>query len=104
MCADSKGSGETARMSRAFAGRLCDKYQNLMSWLKQKLGCQHTGKEPFTWLTTCSVFGAVFDVSISFPLDVVTGVKDVIVSVPDHWPFTFTSGAAFCRLAISEVF
>ena len=37
MCANSEGSGETARMRRlawAFAGRLCDKYHNLMSWLK----------------------------------------------------------------------
>ena len=36
MCANSEGSGETARMHRlawAFAGRLCDKYHNLMSWL-----------------------------------------------------------------------
>ena len=31
-----EGSGETVRMIRlawAFAGRLCDKYHNLMSWL-----------------------------------------------------------------------
>ena len=37
MCANSKDSGETAQMCRltwAFAGRLCDKYHNLMSWLK----------------------------------------------------------------------
>ena len=36
MCANSKGSGETARMCRlawALAGRLCDKYHNLMNWL-----------------------------------------------------------------------
>ena len=36
MCANSEGSGETARMRRlafAFAGRLCDKYHNLMSKL-----------------------------------------------------------------------
>ena len=36
MCVNSEGSGETARMPRltwAFAGRLCDKYHNLMSWL-----------------------------------------------------------------------
>ena len=36
MCASSEGSGETARMRRlagAFAGRLCGKYHNLMSWL-----------------------------------------------------------------------
>ena len=35
-CANSEGSGETARMRRlawAFASRLCDKYHNLMSWL-----------------------------------------------------------------------
>ena len=39
MCANSKGSGETARMRMlawAFAGRLCDKYHNLMSWLKSR--------------------------------------------------------------------
>ena len=37
MCANSEGSGETAQMCRlvwAFAGRLCDKYHNLISWLK----------------------------------------------------------------------
>ena len=36
MCANSESSGETARMRRfawAFAGRLCDKYDNFMSWL-----------------------------------------------------------------------
>ena len=36
MCANSEGSGETARMgrlARAFVGRLCDKYHNLMNWL-----------------------------------------------------------------------
>ena len=36
MCANSEGSGETARMCRlawAFAGSLCDKYHILMSWL-----------------------------------------------------------------------
>ena len=37
MSANSEGSGETVRMrrlARGFAGRLCDKYHNLMSWLK----------------------------------------------------------------------
>ena len=37
MCANSKDAGETAQMRRlawAFAGRLYDKYHNLMSWLK----------------------------------------------------------------------
>ena len=36
MCANSEGSGDTAQMHRlawAFAGRLCDKNLNLMSWL-----------------------------------------------------------------------
>ena len=36
MCANSEGSGETAwmrRLARVFAGRLCDKYHNLLSWL-----------------------------------------------------------------------
>ena len=36
MCANSEGSGETARMRRldwAFADRICDKYQILMGWL-----------------------------------------------------------------------
>ena len=40
MCANSEGSGKTARMRRlawAFAGRLCDKYQNLMC----PLNCQN---------------------------------------------------------------
>ena len=41
MCANSEGSGETARMPRlawAFTGRLCDKYHNLMSWCIYALG------------------------------------------------------------------
>ena len=36
MCTNSEGSGDSSRMRRlawAFAGRLCDKYHNLMSWL-----------------------------------------------------------------------
>ena len=36
MCAKSEGSGETEwvrRLAWAFAGRLCDKYHNLISWL-----------------------------------------------------------------------
>ena len=40
MCANGEGSGETAPMCRlawAFAGRLCDKYHNLMSWLIELL-------------------------------------------------------------------
>ena len=45
MCANSKGSGETARMHRlawAFAGRLSDNYHNLMSWLILFLPVSHT--------------------------------------------------------------
>ena len=37
MCVNSESSSEIARMcklARAFAGHLCDKYHNLMSWLK----------------------------------------------------------------------
>ena len=40
MCVKSECSGKTARMHRlawAFAGHLCDKYHNLMSWLKGNL-------------------------------------------------------------------
>ena len=40
MCANNEGSGETARMRKlawASAGRLCDKYHNLMNWLKYRL-------------------------------------------------------------------
>ena len=43
MWANSEGSGETAQMRRlawAFAGRLCDKYHNRMSWLKSYLVSQ----------------------------------------------------------------
>ena len=43
MCANSEGSGESVRMRRlasAFAGRLCDKYHNLMSWLNFTV-CYH---------------------------------------------------------------
>ena len=45
MCANSEGSGETARirrLARAFTGRLCDKYHNLMSLLS--LYFQTSGK------------------------------------------------------------
>ena len=39
MCANRQGSGETARdaqarLSHRWDSRLCDKYQNLLSWLK----------------------------------------------------------------------
>ena len=38
MCANSEGSDEAVRMRRlawAFTGSLCDKYHNLLSWLKR---------------------------------------------------------------------
>ena len=53
MCANSEGSGETARirrLARAFAGRLCDKYHNLMSWLIW-LRC--------TWILTWTQYGII---------------------------------------------
>ena len=56
MCANSEGSGETARMRRlvwAFAGHLCDKYHNLMSWLNY---------ETCTW---CFRYDVVFKCTIS---------------------------------------
>ena len=53
MCANSEGSGETARMPRltwAFAGHLCDKYYNLMSWLFHSEGSGETARMPrLTW-------------------------------------------------------
>ena len=41
MCANSEGSGDTARirsLAWAFAVRLCDKYHNPMSWRKYERG------------------------------------------------------------------
>ena len=56
MCANSEGSGDTARMRRlasAFADRLCDKYPNLMGWPKSQsvdiqVDGQHSYRRPFT--------------------------------------------------------
>ena len=48
MCVNSEGSGETVRMRRlawAFAGRLCDKYHNLMSWLNYTRRLKHQVKQ-----------------------------------------------------------
>ena len=33
-CVNSEGSGRMRRLAWAFAGRLCNKYHNLMSWLR----------------------------------------------------------------------
>ena len=47
MCTNSEGSGETARMRRiawALAGRLCDKYHNLLCWV-----ISVTVSDFFTW-------------------------------------------------------
>ena len=44
ICANSEGSGEIARMRMlawAFAGRLCHKCHNLMSWLKYSISMSH---------------------------------------------------------------
>ena len=57
-CANSEGSGETAWMHRltwVFAGRLCDMYHNLMSWLKCNFGAycflywSFLSRFQFTW-------------------------------------------------------
>ena len=58
MCANSEGSGETVQMRRlvwAFAGRLCDKYHNLMSWLKwtEKLGYYFAPRQNFLMFSPC---------------------------------------------------
>ena len=53
LCANSEGSDETARMRRlawAFAGRLCDKYHNLMSWLSWSFYILKSAMENF-WMT-----------------------------------------------------
>ena len=55
MCANSKGSGETARMhrlARVFAGRLCDKYHNLM----RCLNCFHSMSTEFNQKRSQSIF------------------------------------------------
>ena len=56
---ESEGSGETARMRRlawAFAGRLCDKYHNLISWLIYLLQtCGHTWKSVWGALEGCVI-------------------------------------------------
>ena len=57
MCANSEGSGETARkrrLARAFACRLCDKYLNFMSWLKRNsfLNCKSINKGNLSHLMT----------------------------------------------------
>ena len=63
MWANSEGSGETAPMRRlawAFAGRLCDKYHNLMSWLYYDLSeafeKQQYMRFNFTFLVDCQEF------------------------------------------------
>ena len=45
---------------------------------------------PPYWLSTYMGFGASLEVSIYFPFDGVGGIWNLMVSVPDHLPFTFT--------------
>ena len=55
MCVNSKGSGETARIDRLaclFAGRLYDKYHNLMSWRIQS----HTSQEARNFMQTIHMY------------------------------------------------
>ena len=63
MCANSKGSGETAqtrRLALAFAGHLCDKYHNQMSWpssfvifKKQNTTATFSSKDPIPFQPIC---------------------------------------------------
>ena len=62
MCANSDGSGETARMRSfawAFAGRICDKYHNLMSWLM---------------LALIKRYGYAADVSVNSETGIMSGI------------------------------
>ena len=65
MCVNSEGSGEAARMRRlawAFAGRLCDKNHNLMSWLKHAYESEDAS---FSWADAhikCNLIGANADI------------------------------------------
>ena len=61
MCANSEGSGETARirrLARAFDGCLCDKYHYLMRWLVLKFSetayCSREVLKNTTYLTSTS--------------------------------------------------
>ena len=72
MCANSEGSGETARMRRlawAFDSRLCDKYHNLMSWLKWK------------WLKFLLEIGSVY-----FCSDITLKTTEKIEMFATDWP------------------
>ena len=66
MCVNSEGSGETERMHRlawAFAGCLCDKYHDLMSWLIYSLIWRAgEAEDPTsnTWLVNHSPLAASF--------------------------------------------
>ena len=62
MSANSEGSGETVRMRRlawAFAGRLCDKYHNLMRWLISLW-------EPERRISYCSIVKRLMNVDLNF--------------------------------------
>ena len=67
MCANSEGSGETAWMCRlvwVFAGRLCDKYHNLMTWLicsnKTFMSLLQNGLDVFIILALQTVHSRLF--------------------------------------------
>ena len=64
MCANSENSGETARMRRlawALAGHLCDKYRNLMSWLKYLFYSASQNDEVFVLL--CMFYSLGFNMT-----------------------------------------
>ena len=67
------GSGETARMHRlawAFAGRLCDEYQNLMSWLPEC--CPSVVSVSFNW-------AELFENSIEYCPDIKSNVVKLFI-------------------------
>ena len=68
-CANNKGCGETVwirRLPSAFAGRLCDKYHNLMRWLIYR----RNSKQCRSWLDCSTVdtpnFGLKIEIFLRF--------------------------------------
>ena len=69
MCANSEASGETAQMPRlawAFAGRLCDKYHNLMSSFNVAGSFIYNNCLPFRLFALYR--GSSMDIFIAFPV------------------------------------
>ena len=117
MGANSKGSGETAQMRRlgwAFAGRLCDKYHNLMSWLK----CEKDYQDFSFLLTWAGLFSIVFlfcryfySVEFGRVLDTLHGHDDAIscicwkndVLLTSSWDSTVKVIVVNCTVKIRKI-